>query len=364
MGGVFLGMPGPWAEDHREVADHYTTKIGGVPDWPIPIMDLRPGLLECGSCGNNLCLVAQVYAPISNITSKIEERIIYVFGCVMPKCGNNPISWQALRVQKCHSGEEESSSATEEMDLQATPSKPQSTNKWLEDDVSNVDNAVSDEEIDLDELGRLLSEASSLASHSKKQNGRHKVESALRCSQKKPIKRLSNANLPVIPCFYIYSQEEEELGIISAISSSYSLYIKKRHKEKEVWEEEGYEYDKALHVDRTYLKFKKRLDLYPEQCSRYSYGGRPLLATNEIDEPRNCECCGGIRHFEMQLMPPLLFFLREASGGSSLHSLEDWNWMTIILYTCSQSCSHPTIDDKSSNNGWTVAEETVIVQFE
>ncbi|XP_057501031.1 uncharacterized protein LOC130785035 [Actinidia eriantha] len=372
MGKIILGMPGPWADDKCEASDHYTTKTGGCPDWPIPNTAIRSDLLLCGACGSNLCLVAQVYAPVSSEALKIEERVIYVFGCVMPKCGSSPVSWRALRIQKSLSGDKSNINCHEVVTPTTAPLSA-STSDWQEDlwTFDSLEDGDGDEDnIGLEELGRALHEAARLASHPKKQNKTRHSESNVEPLPINKTIRVIDDKTPVLPCFYIYTQEDSFSKEVTSICSSYtSLSIKENrsniedHAQEETWEEEGYEYDRALNADRTYLKFKKRMDAYPEQCFRYSYGGKPLLATGVVADPGICKLCGGSMHYEMQLMPPLLYFLQEEALDCQEYSLENWNWMTLIVYTCSTNCSLSDQED-STTNGWIVAEEVVMVQYE
>lgn len=89
--------------------------------------------------------------------------------------------------------------------------------------------------------------------------------------------KLLRLSIAVLPCFYVYIQEDRSSQDVAAVCSKLpSLSAKEAQDYKdnndpiqeETWEEEGYEYDKALNADRTYLKFKKRLDKCPEQCFR------------------------------------------------------------------------------------------------
>ena len=85
-----------------------------------------------------------------------------------------------------------------------------------------------------------------------------------------------------LPCFYVYTQSEEstpygsattdtealneleEADLVDEIEDPYGIV----EGVGELWEGEEYEPEQALNADRTYLKFKKKLDLSPEQCFR------------------------------------------------------------------------------------------------
>ncbi|KAL5192432.1 Programmed cell death protein 2-like [Glycine soja] len=348
---TLLGMPGPWAYDYHEPSDPYTTKIGGLPDWPLPI---NTDLLRCAECAGQLCLVAQVYAPLSH------HRTLFVLGCVSPNCGT---AWRVLRLQNVADVD-----TSQQKHAASVAEVPIATVSDDDDDDDAID-------MDFEQLGKALFEAGTLASNTKRKKPRKKCQNKLPSSSPHPktTTTIVQNDVPVVPCFYIYAQEEQSSGDISSVCSSYSsLSIKGNGSDvedpdpsqaEETWEKEQYEYDKALNADRTYLKFKKRLDAYPEQCFRYSYGGRPILAAADKINPGSCSLCGRPMQFEMQLMPPLLYFLQEALGDQR-KMVEKWDWMTLIVYTCSESCCEGIEQAKSNNKGWIIAEEAVVAQCE
>lgn len=85
-------------------------------------------------------------------------------------------SWRAFRVQKLGSERESSTNAGEV--VPSTPPVSASKANWLDDE--------SDEDMDLETLGKALSEAGILASRSKKPHGNCQSETVIRTSPSVP----------------------------------------------------------------------------------------------------------------------------------------------------------------------------------
>ncbi|EDV23288.1 uncharacterized protein TRIADDRAFT_58416 [Trichoplax adhaerens] len=99
---------------------------------------------------------------------------------------------------------------------------------------------------------------------------------------------------------------------------------------------ELYEKTSAKHGNRTFEKFMKRLQRYPKQVLRYNRGGSPLLMTateTDIIAVPDCPRCSSKRVFEFQLMPTLIYELKEISPSSSVPEFG-----TVFVYTCDNSC--------------------------
>jgi hypothetical protein len=66
---------------------------------------------------------------------------------------------------------------------------------------------------------------------------------------------------------------------------------------------------------------------------RYCFGGQPLWAREVQQQPGTCAACGGPGVYEMQLMPPLLYFLQQAYKDlqPSSYATHHWEWSTVIV---------------------------------
>lgn len=394
---VILGMPGPWAEENLEPSDHYTTKVGGLPDWPMPAEEIDSELLKCGSCGGELGLVAQVYAPLTIRGIEIDERTLYIFGCPSSSCGISPLSWRTIRVQSsgsfqnsiraAGSSTEASSSsagelAREDSSERDSGSDHQHANEWWDDDtwgpgVLGREDAEENAFLAMEELETALLEAGYAAAVPSLTQNLDTEEETIAIHEDGG--ETDDPGLPALPCFYVYSQNESHpsrgsraVSALRSIECSEEAAVRDDiNRGEEAWEGEEYEHDRALSADRTYLKFKKRLDCYPEQCFRYCFRGNPLWANKDGGEPGVCSQCGGPRVYEMQLMPPLLYYLQQACKDlpSTSYSPNDWEWLTLIVFTCAQSCtpcfSHGNGEGPyGESKPWIMVEEATILQYE
>ena len=126
---VLLGFPGRMVSAGERL-DHYTTKVGGAPDWPASVSAAAAAAVEgadagdsdapavavpaappeeltrCPTCSAVMALVVQAHAPLGAEPDQPDapDRSLYLFTCFDPRCasvrgGKNRGRWRALRAQ-------------------------------------------------------------------------------------------------------------------------------------------------------------------------------------------------------------------------------------------------------------------------
>ena len=132
---VLLGFTGRMV-GAGERLDHYTTKVGGAPDWPASVSAAAAAaavegadagdsdapavavpaappeeLTRCPTCSAVMALVVQAHAPLGAEPDQPDapDRSLYLFTCFDPRCasvrgGKNRGRWRALRAQSPGAG--------------------------------------------------------------------------------------------------------------------------------------------------------------------------------------------------------------------------------------------------------------------
>ncbi|XP_065157947.1 programmed cell death protein 2 [Atheta coriaria] len=317
MSRVDIGFAEP-CEPWRLLSTQFPSKLGGKPAW-LSLKDLpNAETLQCTVCSNPKTFLCQVYAPHEDCENNFH-RSVYIFACRNATCCKkndnttfavfrdnlprlndyysfdpppedtpttfNPQQWQKL-CALCGCGAEKSCGKCK------TPycSRQHQVLHWKEShkttcsDTSS-DNGAGKSSVHLLKEFELVIEPEELEAKQEVD-----VEEQLRACDE--LQRATGGELADV--------EESELD---------------RHA--------------AVDGDRTFTRFRKRVDCNPEQVLRYERDGEPLwiAETPRPEEVPQCEC-GARRRFEFQVMPQFLATVNE-------HELD---FGVLAVYTCEKSC--------------------------
>lgn len=111
----------------------------------------------------------------------------------------------------------------------------------------------------------------------------------------------------------------------------------------------GESYEKTPASQKHFMRFQKRINRCPLQCLRYDYGGEPLWPVTIPQSLKIPACaCGAERVFEFQLLPTINYFLKVDQVAAAVRAAEQsspaaiaggMDWMSLMIYSCPQSCS-------------------------
>ncbi|XP_044748306.1 programmed cell death protein 2 [Coccinella septempunctata] len=318
MSKVDLGYSEP-SESWKLESKFFPSKIGGKPAW-LALEGVPSGEdVSCAKCGEPMTFLCQIYAPYEDEDSSFH-RTLFVFICRKAECHERNKS-DGIRVYRSNLRRENKFYSYDPPKDEPDPSF--SLLQWL--NLCDVCGCVGTKK---------CSKCSSVYYCSKP----HQVLD-WKEKHKSYCGRTDIHHNQLSSCLYPESEivieqeewnktgideEEEKQKFMNLIAQRGSGTL------ADMSEDDLNQYS-AKDPDVTFTKFRKRVDVSPDQVLRYERGGVPLLISNEgiPDEIPNCEYCGAPRQFEFQIMPQMLWVIKE----------EAVDWGTLICHTCTNSCT-------------------------
>ncbi|XP_027286059.1 programmed cell death protein 2-like isoform X9 [Cricetulus griseus] len=334
---VLLGLrDAPVQDCPRGPSDWTTSRLGGVPDALPAVAAPEP---RCDSCAYPLALVVQVYCPLEGSPF---HRLIHVFACARPGCGNRGTRcWKVLRSQCLQVPEKETQNGQEQGQGLAAETWCEGSQDWGNDskeappppppsDLGTDCNSVrtGDWAAQLQAL-HLQDTDPAVASPSPAAPG-------LPAPTEGPgLPAPTEVPVPQFQPYYICVANEDDYRKPAGLDHAQSLLQDYKQREGVDLEhllslcsagdgDEKYEKTNIRGGDQTFYKFMKKIAACQEQILRYSWSGEPLFftcPTLEVSEIPACSGCGGHRTFEFQLMPALVSMLSSAD----LRKCTVWN---------------------------------------
>ncbi|CAN8024848.1 hypothetical protein HPB47_000012 [Ixodes persulcatus] len=322
----FLEKCEPWAVKSK----YFPSKVGGKPAW-LHLKNIPDGeRLSCQNCGEPCAFLLQVYAPIDDVDSAFH-RTLFVFVCVAPGClnKNKTGSFIILRSQLPRINsfyEQEPPIETEEGS--DSPSASDFSKLCV------VCGALGNKTCAKCRSRNYCSKSHQVTDW----KSGHKSQ----CGSQTDHPATSATTRALFPEYELITEPEDEACGSRAADKSdeqrlsdYRAFLSKHPQCSDI--------DSTVNAtdlnnmaatckDKAFWKFKKVIEMAPEQVLRYDLGGSPVLVSSE-DKPNavpDCSC-GSERQFEFQVLPQLLNTIVESNS-------ESLDWGTLIAYTCKRSC--------------------------
>lgn len=328
------------AEAWKLQRHYFPSKLGGYPAWLDPVNLPSEAELHCDICSSIMTFVIQVYAPDDMYEDNDAfHRMVYTFIC--QPCGTN---WKAFRSQLPRQNDFYDYHPVDDSILFPDPELTNRcclacglpSSKVSSEPIPNINSlkiALLDSTTELREL-------------------HHRCNIAVKYGTLSPV--LEEWILNICEGEIAYDE-----GHLSHEKSLYKKYIENKNSEagnylhantcptEEMTQAEEKDVENMQEenktVDKSFMKFCKKTT--PNEVLYYCREGEPLWISdcsprpviegmdqetydeNEVIVPK-CENCGEARSFELQLLPQLLFYIKN----------DRIEFGSVLIYTCSKSC--------------------------